>query len=69
MESLNKLKQLVASIEASGDAEKFNGGGKGFAQAGGRIRKVLQEIKVIAQAARVEVQDTIKTRKATAVKA
>lgn len=51
MENYNKLKDLVASIEA--DADKFFNNGN--AAAGTRVRKGLQEIKTLAQEIRNEV--------------
>ncbi|MBD1433850.1 MULTISPECIES: histone H1 [Sphingobacterium] len=51
MENYNKLKDLVASIEA--DADKFFNNGN--SAAGTRVRKGLQEIKTLAQELRNEV--------------
>ncbi|MCC2599718.1 histone H1 [Sphingobacterium sp. FBM7-1] len=51
MENYNKLKDLVASIEA--DADKFFNNGN--SAAGTRVRKGLQEIKTLAQEIRNEV--------------
>ena len=51
METYNKLKDLVASIEA--DADKFFNNGN--SAAGTRVRKGLQEIKTLAQEIRNEV--------------
>ncbi|GHE23674.1 histone H1 [Sphingobacterium griseoflavum] len=51
MENYNKLKSLVASIEA--DADKFFNNGN--SAAGTRVRKGLQEIKTLAQEIRNEV--------------
>jgi len=51
MENYNKIKDLVASMEA--DADKFFNGGN--AAAGTRLRKSLQEIKTLAQDLRNEV--------------
>jgi len=51
MENYNKLKGLVASMEA--DADKFFNGGN--SAAGTRVRKGLQEIKTLAQEIRNEV--------------
>jgi len=51
MENYNKLKGLVASMEA--DADKFFNSGN--SAAGTRVRKSLQEIKTLAQEIRNEV--------------
>lgn len=51
MENFNKIKELVASIEA--DAQKFYG--KGGGAAGTRVRKGMLELKKLAQVVRVEV--------------
>lgn len=51
MENYSKLKDLVASIEA--DAEKFYNNAN--SAAGTRVRKGLQEIKVLAQDIRNEI--------------
>ncbi len=51
MENYNKLKSLVAAIEA--DADKFYTNGN--AAAGTRVRKGLQEIKTLAQEIRNEI--------------
>ncbi|MFD2968155.1 histone H1 [Sphingobacterium bambusae] len=51
MENYNKLKSLVAAIEA--DADKFFNNGN--SAAGTRVRKGLQEIKTLAQEIRNEV--------------
>lgn len=53
MENFNKIKELVASIEA--DAEKFYV--RGGAAAGTRVRKGMLELKKLAQVVRVEVSD------------
>ena len=53
MENYNKLKDLVASIEA--DADKFFNNGN--SAAGTRVRKGLQEIKTLAQEIRNEVTE------------
>ena len=50
MENYNKLKSLVAAIEA--DADKFFNNGN--SAAGTRVRKGLQEIKTLAQEIRNE---------------
>lgn len=54
MEKFESLKSLVASIEA--DVVKFTE--KGNKAAGSRVRKAMQELKTLAQAIRVEVQET-----------
>ena len=41
-------------LSTNNDLEKFNNGNK---SAGTRIRKAMQEVKGLAQAVRVEVQD------------
>ena len=51
MQSFEKIKELVASAEA--DVNKFDE--KGNKAAGTRLRKALQEIKVLAQEGRNEV--------------
>lgn len=51
MENYNKLKDLVASIEA--DADKFFNNGN--SAAGTRVRKGLQEIKTLAQDIRNDI--------------
>ncbi len=51
MENYNKLKNLVAGIEA--DADKFYNNGN--SAAGTRVRKGLQDIKTLAQEIRNEV--------------
>lgn len=51
MENFQKVKELVASIEA--DAEKFYN--KANSAAGTRLRKGLQELKSLAQDIRNEV--------------
>lgn len=53
MKNYNKLKELVTSSEA--DFEKFYD--KGNAAAGTRVRKVMQEMKNLAQEIRKEVTD------------
>lgn len=52
MENFEKLKTLVASIEE--DVVKFDGGN---ATAGTRVRKGMQEIKVLAQTVRTEITE------------
>jgi len=53
----NRLEQLITLLEeARVDHEKFFNGGNNAA--GTRVRKAMQEVKVLAQELRVEVQDT-----------
>jgi hypothetical protein len=59
MENYEVLKSLVLSLEE--DLKKFNE--KGNKAAGGRIRKSMQEVKSLAQAIRIEIQEK-KTTKA-----
>lgn len=54
MEKLEELKALLIGAEA--DAEKFYN--KGNNAAGTRLRKAMQEAKVIAQDIRVNVTET-----------
>lgn len=51
MEKFSKVKELVASIEA--DAKKFYDAGN--SAAGTRLRKRMQDLKVLAQEIRNEV--------------
>lgn len=53
MNNYNKLKELLASIEA--DADKFYNNGN--SAAGTRVRKGLQEIKTLASDIRKEVTE------------
>ena len=53
MKNYNKLKDLVASIEA--DADKFYNNGN--SAAGTRVRKGLQDIKTLASEMRKEVTE------------
>ncbi len=53
MEKFSKVKELIASLEA--DADKFYN--KGNSAAGTRIRKGMQDLKNMAQAIRLEVQN------------
>lgn len=53
MEKFAKVKELLASIEA--DAEKFYNAGNNAA--GTRIRKAMQDLKVLAQDIRTEVTE------------
>ena len=54
MKNVEKIQEVLAEVQ--NDVEKFASGNK---SAGTRIRKAMQEIKNLAQTARVEVQ-TIK---------
>ncbi|RYE31843.1 MAG: histone H1 [Sphingobacteriaceae bacterium] len=54
MKKFEEIKKLLASLEA--DAEKFYM--KGNSAAGTRIRKGMQDLKNMAQAIRLEIQDT-----------
>ena len=52
----NRLEQLIALLEETRvDHDKFFNGGNNAA--GTRVRKAMQEVKVLAQELRVEVQD------------
>ncbi|MBC8986370.1 histone H1 [Pedobacter gandavensis] len=53
MEKFSKVKELLASIEA--DAEKFYNAGN--SAAGTRVRKAMQDLKVLAQEIRSEVTE------------
>ncbi|RYD71108.1 MAG: histone H1 [Sphingobacteriales bacterium] len=53
MEKFEKVKELVSAIEA--DAAKFYDGGN--AAAGTRVRKAMQDLKVLAQEIRAEVTE------------
>ncbi|ACU04281.1 MULTISPECIES: histone H1 [Pedobacter] len=53
MEKFSKVKELLASIEA--DAEKFYNAGNNAA--GTRVRKAMQDLKVLAQDIRTEVTE------------
>ena len=53
MELFSKVKELVAGIEA--DAEKFYNSNNGAA--GTRVRKAMQDLKVIASDIRKEVTE------------
>ena len=53
----NRLEQLIALLEETRvDHDKFFNGGNNAA--GTRVRKAMQEVKVLAQELRVEVRDT-----------
>jgi len=62
MKNFEALKVAIADVEA--DVTKFNEGGN--SSAGARVRKAMQEVKGLAQAIRVEVQE--KKNKAAAKK-
>lgn len=52
MEKFSKVKEVIASVEA--DVEKFNAGNSA---AGTRVRKAMQDLKVLAQEIRAEVTE------------
>jgi hypothetical protein len=54
MNKFNELKEIVDSLVP--DVEKFYS--KGNKAAGVRIRKAMQDIKILAQEVRLNVQDT-----------
>ena len=54
MKKFTELKELVTALEA--DADKFYN--KANSAAGTRIRKGMQDLKNLAQAIRLEVQET-----------
>ncbi|MEE1883883.1 histone H1 [Pedobacter flavus] len=54
MKKFNEVKALIASLEA--DADKFYN--KANSAAGTRVRKGMQDLKNMAQAIRLEVQET-----------
>ncbi|MFD1258884.1 histone H1 [Mucilaginibacter terrae] len=54
MEKFNQVKELIASLES--DADKFYV--KGNSAAGTRVRKGMQDLKNLAQAIRLEVQES-----------
>lgn len=58
-ERFTELKDLITGLE--GDADKFYN--KGNSAAGTRVRKGLQDIKNLAQAIRLEIQDAKNTAK------
>lgn len=58
IEKFNELKSLIDGLE--GDADKFFN--KGNNAAGTRVRKGLQEVKNLAQAIRLEIQDAKNTK-------
>ncbi|MHA4895181.1 histone H1 [Pedobacter sp. PWIIR3] len=53
MEKFSKVKELLAAVEA--DAEKFYNAGN--SAAGTRVRKAMQDLKVLAQDIRAEVTE------------
>ncbi len=53
MDKFTKVKGLLASVEA--DAEKFYSAGNNAA--GTRVRKAMQDLKVLAQEIRTEITD------------
>jgi hypothetical protein len=59
MDKFTKVKELLASVEA--DAEKFYSAGN--SAAGTRVRKAMQDLKVLAQEIRAEVTDKKNTAK------
>ncbi len=59
MERFTKVKELLASVEA--DAEKFYNAGNNAA--GTRLRKAMQDLKVLAQEIRSEVTEKKNTAK------
>ncbi len=54
MKKFEEVKDLIASLE--GDADKFYN--KANSAAGTRIRKGMQDLKNLAQALRLEIQET-----------
>jgi len=54
MKKFDELKKLVTSLET--DADKFYN--KANSAAGTRVRKGMQDLKNIAQAIRLEIQET-----------
>ena len=59
MEKFSKVKELLASVEA--DAEKFYNSGNNAA--GTRVRKAMQDLKVLAQDIRTEITEKKNTDK------
>ncbi|HEY0898975.1 MAG TPA: histone H1 [Sphingobacteriaceae bacterium] len=53
MEKFSKVKEILASVEA--DVEKFYNSGNNAA--GTRVRKAMQDLKVLAQDIRTEVTE------------
>lgn len=60
MDKFNKLKAVMASLDD--DADKFYA--KGNNAAGTRLRNALQEIKVLSQELRKEIQEQKNAKKA-----
>ncbi|MXV50434.1 histone H1 [Pedobacter sp. HMF7647] len=58
MDKFQKLKELVASVEA--DADKFYS--KQNSAAGTRVRKAMQDLKNLAQEIRTEVTEKKNTK-------
>ncbi len=58
MEKFSKVKELIAGIEA--DADKFYNKANGAA--GTRVRKAMQDLKVLATDIRKEVTDKKNTK-------
>jgi hypothetical protein len=58
MEKFSKVKALIAEVEA--DADKFYN--KGNAAAGTRVRKAMQDLKVLATEIRKEVTEKKNTK-------
>lgn len=59
MEKFSQVKELLASVEA--DVEKFYSAGN--SAAGTRVRKAMQDLKVLAQDIRTEVTEKKNTAK------
>ena len=59
MDKFTKVKELLASVEA--DAEKFYNAGNNAA--GTRVRKAMQDLKVLAQEIRAEITEKKNTAK------
>jgi len=59
MDKFSKLKELVSGVEA--DVTKFHDANNGAA--GTRVRKAMQELKVLAQEIRTEITETKNTAK------
>lgn len=64
MKKFTEAKNLIASLE--GDADKFDN--KENSAAGTRLRKGMQDLKNLAQAIRLEVQDMKNKEEAKAKK-
>lgn len=58
IQKFNELKSLIEGLD--GDADKFFN--KGNNAAGTRVRKGLQDVKNLAQAIRLEIQDAKNTK-------